>query len=109
MSDIDHLLVQPDGFLPKERYTTTEFSDLEFERLWPHVWQIAGREEELDASGDFLEYTIGDDSILVVRTDRGTLSAFHNACRHRGTPLAAGCGTFATGEIRCPYHAWTYA
>jgi len=108
MSDLDHLLVQPDGFLPKERYTSTEFSELEFDRLWPHVWQIAGREEELTGPGDFVEYTIGDDSILVVRTDNGTLAAFHNACRHRGTPLAAGCGTFGHREIRCPYHAWTY-
>jgi len=106
---VDDLLVRPDGFLPKERYTTTEFSDLELDRLWPRVWQIAGREEELPAPGDFLEYTIGDDSIVVVRTERGDLAALHNACRHRGTPLATGCGAFERGEIRCPYHAWTYA
>ena len=71
---VDDLLVRPDGFLPKERYTTVEFSDLELERLWPHVWQIAGREEELGAPGDFLEYTIGDDSIVVVRTESGRRS-----------------------------------
>ena len=41
--------------------------------------------------------------------ERGELAAFHNACRHRGTRLADGCGAFANGEIRCPYHAWTYA
>ena len=73
------------------------------------MWQIAGREEELAAPGDFLEYTIGDDSIVVVRTESGEISAFHNACRHRGTRLAEGCGAFERGEIRCPYHAWTYA
>jgi len=49
-ADLDRLLVRPDGFLPKERYTTTEFSDLELDRLWPRVWQIAGREEELAAA-----------------------------------------------------------
>jgi nitrite reductase/ring-hydroxylating ferredoxin subunit len=109
MRPIDDFLVRPDGFLPKERYTTTEFSELELERLWPRVWQIAGREEELAAAGDFLEYAIGDDSIVVVRTEPGDLAAFHNACRHRGTRLAEGCGAFGNGEIRCPYHAWTYA
>ena len=110
MSDtkVDHLLVRPDGFLPKERYTTPEFMDLEFERLWPRVWQIAGREEELGAPGAFIEYPIGDESILVVRTAGGEIAAFHNACRHRGTRLVDGCGSFANGEIRCPYHAWTY-
>ncbi len=105
---IDDLLVRSDGFLPKARYTTPEFMDLEFERLWPRVWQIAGREEELAAPGDFLEYSIGDDSIVVVRNRAGEIAAFHNACRHRGTPLAEGCGAFERGEIRCPYHAWTY-
>ena len=105
---ITEFLVRSDGFLPKERYTTAEFMDLELERLWARVWQIAGREEELAAPGDFLEYSIGDDSIVVVRTASGRIAAFHNACRHRGTRLAEGCGAFADGEIRCPYHAWTY-
>jgi nitrite reductase/ring-hydroxylating ferredoxin subunit len=109
MSDLDHLLVRPDGFLPKARYTTAGFMDLELERLWPHVWQIAGREEEIPAPGDFLEYSIGDDSILVVRTATGEIAAFHNACRHRGTRLSEGFGAFENCEIQCPYHAWTYA
>ena len=42
MSGIDRFLVRADGFLPKERYTTDEFAELELERLWPRVWQIAG-------------------------------------------------------------------
>jgi phenylpropionate dioxygenase-like ring-hydroxylating dioxygenase large terminal subunit len=108
-ASLEDFLVRPDGFLPKERYTSTEFADLEFERLWPRVWQIAGRVEELQSAGDFLEYSIGDDSIVVTRTESGTLSGFHNVCRHRGTRLVDGCGAFANGEIRCPYHAWTYA
>ena len=105
MSALDRFLVRADGFLPKERYTTDEFAELELERLWPRVWQIAGREEELDGPGDFFEYAIGDDSIVVVRTETGAIAAFHNACLHRGTRLADGCGAFPNGAIRCPYHA----
>ncbi len=103
-------LVRPDGFLPKERYTTAEFADLELERLWPRVWQIAGREEELAAPGDFLEYAIGDESIVVVRTEARRARRLPQrvpAPRARVSPT--GCGAFADGEIRCPYHAWTYA
>ena len=92
MSGIDRFLVRSDGFLPKERYTTDEFAELERERLWPRVWQIAGREEELEGPGAFFEYTIGDDSIVVVRTEIGAITGFHNACLHRGTRLADGCG-----------------
>jgi phenylpropionate dioxygenase-like ring-hydroxylating dioxygenase large terminal subunit len=101
-------LVRADGFVPKARYTSTAFADLEFERLWPRVWQVAAREEELGAAGDYVEYTIGDESILIVRATDGTIGAFHNTCLHRGTRLASGAGSFPDACIQCPYHGWQY-
>ena len=50
------------------------------------------------AAGDFIEYSIGDDSIVVVRTEAGELAAFHNACRHRGTRLAEGAARSPTAR-----------
>jgi nitrite reductase/ring-hydroxylating ferredoxin subunit len=105
---LEALLVSDDGLVPKDRYVSAEFAELEMERLWPRVWQVACREEEIADPGDYLEYMIGDESILVVRSDPGTISAFYNTCLHRGTRLASGCGRFADCEIRCRYHAWRY-
>jgi phenylpropionate dioxygenase-like ring-hydroxylating dioxygenase large terminal subunit len=107
----DSLLVESGEthVVPKERYLSREFFDLEMEKLWPHVWQVACREEEIPEPGDYLEYTIGDESILVVRTAAETIKAFFNTCTHRGTRLADGVGSFATSEIRCRYHAWRWA
>lgn len=102
-------LVGADGFVPKERYTSRAFLDAEFERLWPRVWQIACREEELAAEGDYVEYTLGDESIVVVRRGAGELAAFHNACLHRGTRLAVGSGRLPEARLRCPFHGWCYA
>jgi phenylpropionate dioxygenase-like ring-hydroxylating dioxygenase large terminal subunit len=102
------MFVGEDGLIPKERYTTRAFLELELEKLWPRVWQIACREEELPDTGDFVEYSIGDQSVLVVRDAVGEIGAFHNACLHRGTRLGEGCGTFAGGRIQCRYHAWCY-
>ncbi len=96
------------NIIPKERYVSQEFFDLEMERLWPRVWQMACREEEVRAVGDYLEYIIGDQSILITRSDPDTISAFYNTCPHKGTRLAAGVGNFATGEIRCRFHAWRF-
>jgi phenylpropionate dioxygenase-like ring-hydroxylating dioxygenase large terminal subunit len=101
-------LVGEDGFVPKERYTDPAFLDAELDRLWPRVWQIACREEELAEVGAYVEYTIGDDSILIVRSTPDTVAAFHNACLHRGTRLAAGAGTLGAGTITCPFHGWCY-
>jgi phenylpropionate dioxygenase-like ring-hydroxylating dioxygenase large terminal subunit len=109
MTDLQALLVRADGFVPKERYTTRDFAELEQTRLWPRVWQIACREEQVAGIGDFVEYTIGDEAVAIVRTEPGALHAFYNACMHRGRRLAEGAGSFAHGEIRCPYHGWCYA
>ena len=109
MNVISPLLVRPDGFVPKERYTTRDFTDLEQSRLWPRVWQIACREEQVGAAGDFYEYTIGDETVVIVRAADLALHAFYNTCLHRGRRLTEGCGAFADGAITCPYHSWTYA
>jgi phenylpropionate dioxygenase-like ring-hydroxylating dioxygenase large terminal subunit len=101
--------VNDDGVVPTARYTSRAFLDAEMDRLWPRVWQVACRDEEIPEVGDFVEYAIGDQSILVVRSAPGEVAAFHNACLHRGTRLASGTGRFAAGCIQCPYHGWRYA
>jgi len=94
-------------FVPAERYTSPDFFALELERFWPRVWQIACREDLVREPGDYVEYRIGNESILVVRTPDG-LRAFENACRHRGRRLATGCGRLEGRRIRCPFHGWTW-
>jgi nitrite reductase/ring-hydroxylating ferredoxin subunit len=100
--------ITDDTYIPADRYTSREFHNLERERLWPRMWQLACREEDLPRIGDFMEYTIMDYSILVVRTQSGGVKAFHNACRHRGTQLGRGRGSFPTGRIVCPFHGWQW-
>lgn len=102
-------LVRADGLVPKARYTDPRFARLEDVHLWAHVWQIACREEEVATPGDYLEYAIGDQSVLVARHPDGSIRAFHNVCLHRGTRLAQGCGHAADATLRCPFHAWRYA
>ena len=86
--------------IPKERYLSREFLDLEYERLWSRVWQVACREEEIPDVGDYVEYTIGDESIIIVRSGPDTITALPNACLHRGTRLADGAGHVADGSFR---------
>jgi nitrite reductase/ring-hydroxylating ferredoxin subunit len=100
--------IRADGAIPAARYTDPAFAAREFERVWRRVWQIAGRDEDVAEPGDFMEYTIGHDSVLVVRQPDRTLRAFHNSCRHRGNKVATGAGSSA-GCLRCPYHGWRYA
>jgi len=93
---------------PAARYYDPAFYQLETEQLWPRVWQMACRLEEIPRPNDFAEYAILDQSIVVVRTEAGEIRAFQNACRHRGVKIAVGHGTCASG-FTCPFHGWCYA
>src|SRR4051794_28148121 len=73
--------------IPAKRYYDPDFFELEKEKLWPHVWQMAARLEQIPNVGDWIEYTILDKSVIVVRGKDG-VKAFHNVCRHRGVALA---------------------
>jgi nitrite reductase/ring-hydroxylating ferredoxin subunit len=106
--DLETVLIGEDDVVPRARYTSPQFAALEFDRLWARVWQVACREDEISEVGDFCEYMIGDQSILVVRAAPDVVSAFHNTCLHRGTRLAEGTGHFDDACMRCRYHAWRY-
>jgi phenylpropionate dioxygenase-like ring-hydroxylating dioxygenase large terminal subunit len=93
-------------FIPTEHFTSREFLRLENERLWPRVWQVACREEELPSVGSFVTYNILDESIVVVRSAKDKIRAFYNVCQHRGRRLTEGCGTM--NRFHCGYHGWQY-
>jgi phenylpropionate dioxygenase-like ring-hydroxylating dioxygenase large terminal subunit len=103
---VPHRVTVPDR-IPKQRYVEADFFRLEAEHLWPRVWQMACRLEEIPEPGDFAEYRILDQSIVVVRGADMGVTAFQNACRHRGVRLADGHGSCAEG-FTCPFHGWRY-
>lgn len=104
---IEDLRCVGSSLIPRGRFTSPAFLELEYELLWPRVWQIACRVEEVREPGDFVEYSIGPRSVIVVRSTSGELRAFQNTCPHRGTRLAEGCGHIK-GEIRCRFHGWRW-
>jgi nitrite reductase/ring-hydroxylating ferredoxin subunit len=92
--------------VPVARYTSREFFALEMERLWPRVWQMACREEDVPQVGDTLVYDITRYSILVVRSAPDRIQAFHNACLHRGRQLRECDGR--ASELRCAFHGFAW-
>ena len=88
-------------------YGSPEAYAFDLEHVFSKTWLFAGHECELQKAGDFLTLQVGPYPIVVVRGNDGTLRAFHNSCRHRGSRLCSE----AHGErvkLVCPYHAWTY-
>lgn len=79
---------------------------LEQERIFRRSWQYVGRQDEVAEPGSFSATRVGDVPVVLVRDEEGTLRAFLNVCRHRGSLVCEGSGKRAT--LQCPYHAWTY-
>ena len=71
----------------KERYTSAEFMQLEWERIWKKVWLLGALESDLREPGDFVATEIGRESVLIVRQADGGVRAFYNVCLHRGNRL----------------------
>jgi phenylpropionate dioxygenase-like ring-hydroxylating dioxygenase large terminal subunit len=100
-----------DDYVPKADFLDRRFHELEKDRLWPHVWQIACRLEDIPEAGDYVTYDILDDSIVVVRRGPDRVAAYHNVCPHRGTLLVDPEVNGGKGSIReflCPFHGWRF-
>ncbi len=99
--------IERPNLIPAQRYYDARFYALECERLWPRVWQMACRLEEIPNPGDFVVYDILDQSVIIARVDEKTVRAYHNACRHRGVQLVRDRGHCA-GVLTCPFHGWQF-
>ncbi|MDE2042907.1 MAG: aromatic ring-hydroxylating dioxygenase subunit alpha, partial [Alphaproteobacteria bacterium] len=60
MADADpaiRLKVTDPERIPTPRYYDEAFYKAECEKLWPHVWQMACRLEQIQNVGDWVEYS----------------------------------------------------
>lgn len=103
---VPHPVTRPDR-IPAARYYDPEFYEMEKKHLWPKVWQMACRLDEIQRPGDYVLYENLDQSIIVMRVNEQTIKAFHNHCRHRGVALVKRSGHSSGGFI-CPFHGWRW-
>jgi choline monooxygenase len=92
--------------LPFDWYSDPAVLRLERDSIFRRTWQYAGRADQVAEPGAFFTCDLGGVPIVVVRGKDGSLRAFLNVCRHRGSLVCEGEGKRET--LQCPYHAWTY-
>lgn len=91
---------------PVSEYTCPDWFSREKATLFRNYPLFMGLSGLIPEPGDYLAEDHGEIPTLLIRGDDGIARAFVNMCRHRGTPLAKGCGRSAS--FTCPYHAWNY-
>ena len=91
--------------VPSVRYTSPGWAELEAQRLWPRVWQMAGTVDHLAEPGDWFEYQVGmalGHRAAEHRRPAAGLSERVPAPRQRCSPAvragaAPSCGVAITG------------
>ena len=103
------LLHRTEAGLPAAWYYDPDHYRRELTNIWYRDWVAVGRAEDIARPGDYFVAEIGEQRLIITRGPDGSVKAFHDTCRHRGSSLCTVArGRFANGRIVCPYHAWTY-
>lgn len=79
----------------------------EQERVFARAWLFVGHESQIKKPGDFFLSRMGEESVIVVRDNKGGVRVLLNSCRHRGMKVCR-YDEGNTKRFYCPYHAWTY-
>lgn len=91
---------------PKRGYFDPQAMHAEWDKVWTQSWLLAGLLSDLPAVNDFFVFDVGQESIIVTRTENG-LKAFYNVCSHRGARLVSD----QRGNRKvfvCPFHSWSF-
>ena len=81
--------LSPPGEVGVELFTSLEQYERELALMWPNVWLLACRVEEIPSPGDYLVKDIPplSASLIVVHGRDRKIRVFHNACTHRGSKI----------------------
>ncbi|WP_027855054.1 aromatic ring-hydroxylating oxygenase subunit alpha [Marinobacterium litorale] len=96
-----------DYSLPQPLYNDPHMFRIDMEEIFQKEWLFVGMTSEIPTKGDYFTVEIGQNPVLVVRGTDGTVSAFHNSCRHRGSRICSE-HRGKVANLVCPYHQWTY-
>lgn len=103
---------------PVEAFLSREYLEAEKKFLWPRIWQMVERLEDLPNVGDWLTYNVAEESVIVIRVAEGdgadAFRGFHNVCPHRGRQLISvpdGVHSVRGNNRKnfiCGFHGWTF-
>lgn len=93
--------------LPQPFYNDARLFAIDMQEVFEKEWLFAGMTCEIPTKGNFMTLDIGDNPVVIVRGGEGTIHAFHNVCRHRGSRLCVK-DKGKVAKLVCPYHQWTY-
>jgi phenylpropionate dioxygenase-like ring-hydroxylating dioxygenase large terminal subunit len=89
-------------------YRSAERVREEQERVFDRSPLVVACSSELAEPNAYVARALMGTPVLVVRQADGSVRAFLNSCRHRGTEVVWGDVAGCARRFTCPYHGWTY-
>lgn len=89
-----------------EAYTSQAWYEREQEKVFTRLPLVAGMSRDLPEPGSKMLFEAAGPSIVIVRTQNGTLKAYLNMCTHRAARLVSECTT--AKRMTCGFHGWTF-
>ena len=94
--------------LPRKFYIEPENLNQEFKKIFHNNWICIGRSSDLSIKGQYITIQIGNESVIILKSEKDKTRAFYNVCRHRGTRICNKNEGKFSKTVQCPYHGWTY-
>ena len=105
--EIRRLVDLEQGVVGRAAFTDQELYQLELEQIFARAWNFVVHESQIPNTGDFFLNYIGEDRVIAVRAEDGSVSVLLNSCRHRGNAVCRAEEGNAS-SFMCTYHGWTY-
>ena len=92
----------------RDIFVDEEVFQLEMEHLFANTWVYVGHASQVPQPGDYYTTTVGDQPVVMVRHNDGSIKVLHNRCPHKGVMVVNDVHGNAGRFFRCPYHAWSF-
>ena len=74
------------GFsLEQPFYISEDVFHAEWKAIWGKFWLFAGTTADIPKPGDYFVYQLRNESVIIIRGNKGEVHAHFNTCRHRGS------------------------
>ncbi|WP_201318821.1 aromatic ring-hydroxylating dioxygenase subunit alpha [Paenibacillus sp. EPM92] len=104
---VKDLLDLDEGYISSRVIGDPEIHQMEIEKIFSEIWIPVAHESEIPNKGDYVLRFIGNEEVIVSRSEAGVVNIVLNACTHRGSPVCRSeMGN--SSHFRCPYHGFTF-
>ncbi|MEC7734995.1 MAG: aromatic ring-hydroxylating dioxygenase subunit alpha [Pseudomonadota bacterium] len=93
--------------IPASNYYDKNRWQNEIDLIFKRLPLVLGVSAEIPNPGDYKAMEVVGVPVIILRNNEGKISAFLNACIHRGAALVE-LGLGNKKRFSCPYHGWTY-